>query len=67
MFIEGDTKDSIGFDVIKFYKSSGTNEEIIFRLEHEQEVIFPISEKCVVSRRYLTCEEFEELMMNQGK
>lgn len=35
MFIEGDTKDAIGFDVIRFCEQSDMNDELIFRLQHE--------------------------------
>lgn len=62
LFIEGDTKDAIGFDVIKFCKQSGMNEDLIFRLQHEQEVIFPISKKYVLNKCYSTSEVFLNLM-----
>ena len=58
MFIEGDTKDAIGFDVIRFCEQSDMNDELIFRLQHEQEVIFPISKKFVLNKCYTTREKF---------
>ena len=62
MFIEGDTKDAIGFDVIRFCEQSDMNEDIIFRLKHEQEVIFPISKKYVLDTCYTTRKKFFDQM-----
>lgn len=67
MFIEGDTKDAIGFDVIRFCEQSNMNEDIIFRLKHEQEVIFPISKKYVLETCYTTREKFFEQIKEKEK
>ena len=67
MFIEGDTKDAIGFDVIRFCEQSDMNEDIIFRLKHEQEVIFPISKKYVLDTCYTTREKFFDQMKKKEK
>ncbi|VYT62194.1 hypothetical protein [Clostridium tertium] len=58
LFIEGDIDENYGFDVMKFCELMYPSSDILFRLRHEQEIIFPIDKKHVKSKEYMVCSEY---------
>lgn len=65
LFIEGNTGNRLGFDVTKFCFLIGA-EDVLFRLNHEQEIIFPITKKYIERKEYAICKEYIK-QMQEGK